>query len=111
MENEIFMSEGESRAQNRFRELLDAAPDGIIEADARGRIVLVNEIAQKLFGYSQEEFRSLGIDALVPDSVRERHAANRESFAKAASTRPMGSGLELQARRKDGTVLDRKSVV
>jgi PAS domain S-box-containing protein len=104
MENEIFMSEGESRAQNRFRELLDAAPDGIIEADARGRIVLVNEIAQKLFGYSQEEFRALGIDALVPDSVRDRHAANRESFARSASTRPMGSGLELQARRKDGTV-------
>ncbi len=43
------MIEGDTRAQNRFRELLDAAPDAIIEANSEGRIVLVNEIAQRLF--------------------------------------------------------------
>ncbi len=89
---------------NQIRELLDAAPDAIIEADAEGRIVLVNEIAQRLFGYSREELLGLSIDALVPAAVRGRHAGHRESFAGNASTRPMGSGLELRAQKKDGTV-------
>jgi PAS domain S-box-containing protein len=98
------MTEGDSRAQNRFRELLDAAPDAIIEADEAGRIVLVNEIAQRLFGYTREEFLALSIDALVPAGVRGRHAEHRDAFARQASTRPMGSGLELRAQRKDGSV-------
>lgn len=89
--------------RNRFRELLDAAPDAIIEADADGRIVLVNEIAQRLFGYSREEFLGLPIDALAPAAVRERHAGHRRAFGGKASTRPMGSGTELTAQRKDGT--------
>lgn len=100
----MLMSEVDLRAQSRFRELLDAAPDAIIEADAEGRIVLVNDIAQRLFGYTREEFLAITIDALVPDSVRGRHAGLRGQFANKASTRPMGSGLELKARRKDGSV-------
>ncbi|MBL8237227.1 MAG: response regulator [Bryobacterales bacterium] len=98
------MKEGDTRELNRFRELLDAAPDAIIEADAQGRIVLVNEIAQRLFGYSREEFLALSIDELVPDAMRGEHAGHRESFAKRASTRPMGSGLALRAQRKDRSV-------
>lgn len=98
------MSEGDTRAQNRFRELLDAAPDAIIEANSAGRIVLVNEIAQRLFGYSREEFLGLSIDALVPEAGRGQHAQRRAAFAREASTRPMGSGLELRAQRKDGSV-------
>jgi PAS domain S-box-containing protein len=97
------MTEGDLRAQNRFRELLDAAPDAIIEADAEGRIVLVNEIAQRLFGYTREEFLALSIDALVPAAVRGRHSNHRGDFARRATTRPMGSGLELRAQRKDGS--------
>lgn len=97
-------NEGDTRAQNRFRELLDAAPDAIIEANAEGRIVLVNEIAQRLFGYSREEFLALSIEELVPMAGRGDHAKKREGFARNASTRPMGSGLELRAQRKDGSV-------
>ena len=89
---------------NRFRELLDAVPDAIIEADAAGRIVLVNEIAQRLFGYTRDEFLGLSIDSLVPAAMRGRHADHRESFGRHATTRPMGSGLELRAQRRDGTV-------
>ena len=84
------MIEGDTRAQNRFRELLDAAPDAIIEANSEGRIVLVNEIAQRLFGYSREEFLGLSIDALVPAAGRGQHAQRRDAFAQKASTRPMG---------------------
>ncbi len=98
------MIEGDTRAQNRFRELLDAAPDAIIEANSEGRIVLVNEIAQRLFGYSREEFLGLSIDALVPAAGRGQHAQRRDAFAQKASTRPMGSGVELRAQRKDGSV-------
>lgn len=100
----MWMTEGDLRAGDRFRELLDAAPDAIIEADAEGAIVLVNEIAQKLFGYSHDEFLALKIEDLLPEAMRRRHEEHRNGFAQKSSTRPMGSGLELRARRKDGTV-------
>lgn len=79
-------------------------PDAIIEADGDGRIVLVNEIAQKLFGYTRDEFLELSIESLVPEEARERHAGHMESFRQNATTRPMASGSELTARRKDGSI-------
>ena len=99
------MSARDQNAQGRFGELLDAAPDAIIESDADGRIVLVNEIALRMFGYSREEMLALPIEALVPEAVRARHSSHRESFVARPSTRPMGTGIELQASRKDGSIL------
>lgn len=98
------MSARDQNAQGRFGELLDAAPDAIIESDAAGHIVLVNEIALRMFGYSREEMLALRIEALVPEAVRDRHTSHRESFLAHPSTRPMGTGLELQAARKDGSI-------
>lgn len=93
----------ELRAERRFRELLEAAPDAIFEVDSEGRIVLLNAAAEKMFGYSREALLSQPIEILVPDSLRVRHLQYRQQYWSDPVTRPMGSGLDLQARRKDGT--------
>ncbi|MFZ0592863.1 MAG: PAS domain-containing sensor histidine kinase [Bryobacteraceae bacterium] len=89
----------------RFRDLLEAAPDGIIEAEPDGTIVLLNAAAERMFGYQREELLGQLIEILVPESLRQRHQEHRDRYAEHPVTRPMGSGLELFARRKDGTQL------
>jgi PAS domain S-box-containing protein len=83
--------------------VLDAAPDAILVIDNRGQIVFANQQVTALFGYAREELIGLSIDALVPDRFRPRHAAHRERYATSGQRRPMGSGLDLCARRKDGS--------
>jgi PAS domain S-box-containing protein len=83
--------------------VLDAAPDGIFIVDARGIIVLANRQAHVLFGYAPLTLVGQSIDALLPDALQAGHAAHRDAYVRAPRTRPMGSGLDLLARRKDGT--------
>jgi len=90
-------------AEGRFRELLEAAPDAIIEVDRQGHIVLLNAVTEKLFGYSRDELLGRSVDSLIPDAARGRHAAHRAGYWSNPQTRPMGHGLTLQARRKDGS--------
>ncbi|HEX6546218.1 MAG TPA: PAS domain S-box protein, partial [Bryobacteraceae bacterium] len=87
----------------RFRDLLEAAPDAIIEAERDGTIVLLNAAAEKMFGYAREELLGKLIEILVPESLRHRHHEHRKHYAEHPVTRPMGTGLELFARRKDGS--------
>jgi PAS domain S-box-containing protein len=89
-------------ADGRFRDLLEAAPDAIIEVDRQGRIVLLNAVTEKLFGYTREELLGKNVDLLVPDAARERHSAHRADYGANPQTRPMGHGITLLARRKDG---------
>src|SRR5580765_2995923 len=86
-----------------FRTLFDAYPDALVVADAGGRIVLANPSAGSLLGYSVEELTGMGIDELVPDSIRPRHAEYRQGFAREPRARPMGKQTDLVARRKDGS--------
>ena len=86
-----------------FHTLFDAYPDALIVADIEGRIVLANPSAGKLLGYTVEELTGLGIDDLVPDAIRPRHAQYRREFARAPRARPMGLQTDLLARRKDGS--------
>lgn len=97
--------EATERAQSmdRFRELLEAAPDAILEVDAEGRIVLLNTVAEQMFGYSRKELFGQLMDCLVPDQLRERHAGHRAGYTASPTTRPMGSGLNLYGQRKDGS--------
>jgi PAS domain S-box-containing protein len=89
----------------RFRELLEAAPDAIIEVDREGRILLLNLATQKLFGYQRDELLGQTVDILVPDYLRARHPEHRARYWSHPVTRPMGSGLELHGRHKDGSSL------
>jgi PAS domain S-box-containing protein len=88
---------------DRFRGLLEAAPDAILEVDRAGRITLANKVAEKLFGYSREELMNAPVDQLVPADLRGGHAAHRAGYFASPRTRPMGVGMTLQGQRKDGT--------
>ena len=88
---------------NVFRTLFAAYPDALIVADASGAIVLANPTAAKLLGYSIDELVGLNVDTLVPDGIRPRHASYREAYARSPRARPMGTEMELVARRRDGS--------
>jgi PAS domain S-box-containing protein len=87
-----------------FRSLFAAYPDALLLVDTAGTIVLANPAATALLGYAADELVSLTVDALVPDSIRPRHAAYREAYAKHPRPRPMGTTqTELVARHRDGS--------
>ncbi len=91
------------QAQDMFRGLLESAPDAMVITGADGRIILVNRQAEELFGYRRAELIGQEIEVLVPARYRMRHPANREGFFAAPRVRPMGAGLDLWGRRRDGT--------
>ncbi len=93
------------RAERRFRQLLEAAPDAILEIDAAGHIVLVNAGAERLSGYSRDELLGQSLEIMVPSELRTQHIHHRGSYRENPSTRPMGSGLVLHVQRKDGTLV------
>src|SRR5215471_5792993 len=82
--------------------LVDAAPDGIVLVDETGRISLVNRQAEELFGYDRGELLGRPHEELLPERLREAHAAHRARYIDDPRTRPMGTGLVLYARRSDG---------
>ncbi len=80
-----------------------AAPDGFFVVDAEGAIRDLNPAAERMFGYDRAELLGLPIETLVPDRSRGIHRAEREAYARDPHARPMGIGLELAGRRKDGS--------
>jgi PAS domain S-box-containing protein len=94
----------ESSLESRYRKLLHAVPDAILEVDPEGRITILNEAAERMFGYTRAEFFGLNVETLVPAAMRSGHAKHRSSYAEHPNTRPMGTGLELQGQRKDGSL-------
>jgi PAS domain S-box-containing protein len=89
--------------QTVFRSLFEAYPDSLLLVDQAGGIVMANPSAAKLLGYTVDELAGLSVDALVPDSIRPRHASYREAYGKAPRSRPMGTQMELVAKRRDGS--------
>jgi PAS domain S-box-containing protein len=87
----------------RFRGLLESAPDAVVIVDARGRIVLVNAQADRLFGYRRESLLDQPLDLLLPDRFRDRHAGHRAGYFSDPRPRAMGVGADLYARREDGS--------
>ncbi len=91
------------RADVRFRDLVEAAPDAIVAVGEDGRIALVNAQTEMLFGYPRAELIGQPVEILVPESARVVHRGHREAYVADPTTRPMGSGLDLAGRRKDGS--------
>jgi PAS domain S-box-containing protein len=85
-----------------LRGLLAAAPDALVAVNADGLIVFVNDQAERLFGWPVEELVGKQVEDLVPDAVRGRHATLRAGYLAEPQSRPMGAGLRLSARRRDG---------
>jgi PAS domain S-box-containing protein len=96
--------EKDRRANERqFGALFDSAPDAIVIADADGRIVFANQQTIRLFGYTSEELIGIRVESLLPERFHQRHVKHRANYLRAPTTRPMGTGLELAGRRKDGS--------
>ena len=89
-------------AERKFRELIESAPDAILQMNPSGAIVIANRRATEMFGYSHQQLLTLGVNALVPDSMRGDNAAHLSYFAAAGNSRSV-RGLDLYAQRKDGT--------
>jgi len=91
------------RAETKFRDLLESAPDAIVIVNEQGRIVLTNAQTEKLFGYPREELLGQPVEILVPHRFHGEHAGHRQNYAHSPRPRAMGADLDLYGRRKDGT--------
>jgi len=92
-----------TRADEKFRSLLEAAPDAMIIANEKGEIVLVNQQTESVFGYNRSELIGKPVEQLMPSTFRQRHRHYRTEYFSNPKVRAMGSGLELFAVRKDGS--------
>ena len=93
----------EAASEDMFRGLLEAAPDAMVIVDAGGEIALVNEQLVKLFGYRRDELLGQPIEILVPARLRALHIEHRSDYSREPRARPMGAGLDLKGRRRDGS--------
>ena len=91
------------RAEERFRLVVEAAPNAMIMTDEQGRIVLANSQAEALFGYTRAELAGMSVEMLVPERLRADHPQSRARFFADPATRAMGAGRDLHALHKDGT--------
>ena len=89
--------------ENLFRSLLERFPYAVVIVNRDGQLVFINEQTEKIFGYDRDELLGRTVETLVPDRFREAHTGHRADYHSQPRTRPMGSGLELAGRRKDGT--------
>jgi PAS domain S-box-containing protein len=93
----------QKKADEKFRALLEAAPDAMIVTNQEGKIVLVNTQTEKVFGYKREELLNNTIEILMPEHFRGRHHDDRTGFSADPQVRPMDEGLKLFGLRKDGS--------
>lgn len=91
------------QAEERYRTLLESAPDGMVICDATGRITFANAQTEALFGIPRVELVGQSIETLIPEARRDAHVAHRTAFLREPRLRAMGEGLPLHGRRRDGT--------
>jgi two-component system sensor kinase FixL len=87
----------------RFRLIVEASPNGVVLANAGGTILMTNQRAEGMFGFGPGELVGMPVDRLVPERFRHSHAAYRDRFHQAPTSRAMGARRELFALRKDGS--------
>lgn len=90
------------QTEEKFRAFVESGPDAMIIHDAQGKMVVMSAQAERMFGYSKEELVGQPVEILMPERFREKHFKQRSVYMEKPVSRPMGTGLELYARRKDG---------
>jgi PAS domain S-box-containing protein len=90
------------QSQQLFEGVLQSAPDAMVIINSDRRIVLTNRQMERVFGYTEEEMRGQPVELLVPERFRAHHPNHVADFFAKSTTRPMGAGLRLTGRHKDG---------
>jgi two-component system, LuxR family, sensor kinase FixL len=90
-------------AEERLRQVFEAAPNAMIMVSAEGRIMLVNAQGERVFGYQRDELLGLPIETLIPERFRPQHPEQRTGFMAAPQALTLGAGRNLFGRRKDGS--------
>jgi PAS domain S-box-containing protein len=91
------------KSEAKYRGLLEAAPDGMVVVNQDGRIVLLNARAESQFGYRRDELLGQKVTNIIPEGFAERLIADGTRTAAEALVQQIGTGIELNGRRKDGT--------
>lgn len=94
----------DNTSESYFRNILESAPDAMIIIDHYGKIAIVNGQAEEMFGYSREDMMGQEVELLLPEALHDRHLSHRARYARDPHLRPMGVGMELHGRRKNGSV-------
>lgn len=105
MEKDHESKQGPEAPSDWHRAIFDEAPDGIVLVDEEGIIRDANPGAAEMFGYEQRDLVGRPVEVLVPDDLRDGHVAHRQGYVDGPRRRPMGIGMELQGRRRDGSTL------
>jgi PAS domain S-box-containing protein len=101
--NDTLRGEIERRHQSErnFRGLIDAAPDAILVIDTDGRVLRMNDEAERMFGYTRDALIGRNVEAIIPERFRAAHAAKRQTYGTAPAARTIAG--ELAGKRADGT--------
>jgi PAS domain S-box-containing protein len=94
-----------AQADERFRLAVESAPNAMVMVDSNGRIVLANEQAERVFGYTRDELLGQSVEILVPERFRGDHEAHRTTYLRHPAVRAIGAGRELYGVRKDGALV------
>ncbi len=96
-------ADDEGKTRERLNALFEFATEGLIIASNRGEIIMINPMAERQFGYENGELKGKKIEILIPDRLSERHVKHREKYGQHPYPRPMGKGILLHGKRKDGS--------
>jgi len=89
-------------AEKKFKGLLESAPDAMVIVNDNGKIQLINQQAEKLFGYTPEDLFNKSVEILIPSRFTPKHTTHRKNFFSTPNTREMGEGKELFGLKKNG---------
>ena len=90
-------------SSDEYRAVFESAPDGILIVDRNGVVQDLNPAVEGLFGHAREELLGEAVEMLLPEAFQRAHVEHRSRYVRNPHSRPMGAGMELSARRKDGT--------
>lgn len=92
------------KAEEKFRSLLNSAPDATVIVNEKGIIEMINQQVENLFGYQRNELVGQPVEIMIPMDIRSKHIHHRTGFIESPKVRTMGAGIELRAVKKDGTL-------